>query len=333
MKDLIALVLGVNGQDGSFLAEELMAAGYLVTGAGRQRTSRHVRPGPRFEYRAVDLEDSAAVEQLLRRTMPDAIYHMAAVHGSSGFSYEENGLSVLRINTLLVQQLLEFLRRVRPDATLTCAGSAKQFGSVFPAVVDENSPLYSSCLYSISKNSALELIRYYRARHNVRAGMVYYWNHESGRRAETFFIPLIVEALDNAVRGVPGKITVNTLDFWCDWGAAEEYMRLTRLMAEKAPEQDVVMATGRTLAGYQLVATLFNMFGKEWSEYLRCDASETARRVVPEADAVPAWRVDPGKLLRITGARPVVTIEDVCLKMLAAKNARSDRIDFGLIHK
>ena len=314
-----ALVLGVNGQDGSYLAEELLRAGYAVVGAGRQPESRYVRPAPGFAYVKTDLENTDAVQCLLRDARPDAIYHMAAVHGPAGFNYEETAASALRVNTVLVQLLLEHLRLAQKPVSLTCAGSAKQFGARLPITVDEASPRASDCLYSISKNSANDLLRYYREKHTVRAGMIYYWNHESQRRSPGYFIPDLLEALACAVRGEKRKTRLHSLDFWCDWGSAEEYMRLTRLVAEKAPDQDVIMASGRTVYGGWLAETLFSMFGKCWRNFLDC--RDTPRDI----GVLPPWRVNNDALRAIAGAVPLVNIEEICLNMLDNKGIRPVR--------
>lgn len=314
-----ALVLGVNGQDGSYLAEELLRAGYTVVGAGRQPESRYVRPDSSFVYIEADLENAEAVGCLLREARPDAIYHMAAVHGPAGFNYEETAAAALCVNTVLVQLLLEYLRLAQKPVSLTCAGSAKQFGARLPETVDEASPRRADCLYSISKNTANDLLRYYREKHNVRAGMIYYWNHESPRRSPEYFIPVLLEALTCAVRGEKRKTRFRSLDFWCDWGSAEEYMHLTRLVAEKAPEQDVIMASGRTVYGGWLAETLFSMFGRCWRDFLDCQ--DTPRDV----GVLPPWRVNNGALRAIVGTVPLVRIEELCLNILDNKGIRPFR--------
>ena len=314
-----ALVLGVNGQDGSYLAEELLRVGYAVIGAGRQAESRYVRPDPGFTYVKTDLENSDAVERLLREARPDVIYHMAAVHGPAGFGYEKTGTAALRVNAVLVQVLLEYLRLAERPVSLTCAGSAKQFGARLPARVNEKSPRISECLYSIGKNAANDLLRYYRAKHNVRAGMIYYWNHESPRRSPEYFIPTLLGALASAMSGEKRKTRVHTLDFWCDWGCAEEYMRLTRLVSEKAPDQDVIMATGRTVYGGRLAETLFSTFGRRWRDFLECPEPSQ------EAEELPPWRADNETLRTIIGTAPLLSIEEVCLNMLDNLGIRPDQ--------
>ena len=309
------MVLGVNGQDGSYLAEELLRAGYTVIGVGRQRRASYTPASDKFFYVCQDLTDCVAMAELLRETRPDAMYHMAAVHGAAGFFYEERGVEVLQVNTVLVEILLEYLRKERGAATLTCAGSAKQFGETpSGAIIHEASPRSSECLYSISKNATNDLIRYYRNRYGLRAGMIYYWNHESSRRQSSYFIPILVNALAAAVSGEKGKTAIRTLDFLCDWGDAEEYMHLTRLLAETAPDRDVIMATGRTCSARNLAESLFSLFGKKMAEHMDC----LEITLQPESVLPPShWKVDTSNLRRLIGKTPSVRIEDVCLRMLA----------------
>ena len=310
-----ALVLGVNGQDGSYLAEELLKSGYDVIGVGKQLQSRYVSVGENFLYVQQDLRDCVSVKELLYATKPDAIYNMAAVHGSAGFSYEDHSIETLQVNAVLVEVLLEYLHKGCRQTTLTCAGSAKQFGELAPGtVVNETSFRKSNCLYSISKNAANDLLRYYRDRYGLHVGMIYYWNHESTRRSELYFIPTLVKALKGAIMGKEEKTIVRTLDFLCDWGSAEEYMHLTRLLAERAPEQDVIMATGQTRSGGDLAESLFSLFEKKSMDHLNCLEREK-HAVLKHAER--GWKVDNTLLHRLIGKTPRIRIEDVCLNMLA----------------
>jgi GDPmannose 4,6-dehydratase len=110
-----ALVLGVNGQDGSYLAEGLLRRGYEVTGIGRQQRSRHIGPTDFFHYVIVDLSDASKLDAVLRHDDFDVVFHVAAVHGSSGFSYEPIWRNMMEVNVLALHVLLEHARVRRPD--------------------------------------------------------------------------------------------------------------------------------------------------------------------------------------------------------------------------
>ena len=255
-----SLVLGVNGQDGSYLAEVLLARGDQVIGVARQAESRWVDPA-HFRYVPLDAGDESALDALLAETMPDRIFHMAAVHGSSGHTYETTWRQALNVNVGAVHTCLEHLRRRAPAARLFYPSSLKVFGDPPPAVIDEQTPLVSSCLYSITKNAATELIRQYRARHGVWACVGYDFNHDSPRRPDSYFLPRLVAQLVGAARGEPDAPRVATLDFWCDWGSAQEFMEITADLISLDRPRDVVIATGRPVYAADLAAQLADEIG------------------------------------------------------------------------
>ena len=118
MTQRLALVLGVNGQDGSYLAESLLARGWSVHGAGRQAESRWLDVAKNFTYHELDLNDIGALSALLKTLRPGFIFHMAAVHGASGFSYEDHWLETHAVNTLAAHAVLEHLRCDAPDGAM-----------------------------------------------------------------------------------------------------------------------------------------------------------------------------------------------------------------------
>jgi GDPmannose 4,6-dehydratase len=255
-----ALVLGVNGQDGSYLAEILLERGHRVIGAARQATSRWVDPA-RFRYVQLDAADEAALDALLSRTMPDQIYHMAVIHGSAGHVYETVWRQALALNVGSVHTCLEHLRRSNPSARLFYPSSLKVFGDPPPAEVDEATPRVASCLYSITKNAATDLIHQYRARHGIWACVGHYFNHDSPRRPDSYFLPRLAAQLAAAHRHDPGAPSVASLDFWCDWGSSREFMELTVDLLRQDLPRDVVIATGRPVHAADLALALAEELG------------------------------------------------------------------------
>jgi GDPmannose 4,6-dehydratase len=257
-----ALVLGVNGQDGSYIADVLLQRGATVTGVGRQSASRWVDP-TRFNYIQLDAADANALAALLALTMPDQIYHMAAVHGSAGHAYEAVWGQALTLNVGSVHTCLEHLRRRSPATRLFYPSSLKVFGNPPPAEIDEATPRVASCLYSITKNAASELIHYYRAHHGCWACVSYYFNHDSPRRPDTYFLPRLTAQIAASLHKDAPAPGVATLDFWCDWGSSREFMEMTvDLMGLDVP-QDVVMATGRPVYAADLARALAESVGAE----------------------------------------------------------------------
>jgi len=302
-------VLGVNGQDGSYLAEVLIARGYAVTGAGRQAGSRWVDPG-RFRYTALDVGNAAALDALLIELRPDEIYQMAAVHGSSGYSYEAGWREALNVNVGSVHTCLEHVRVRSPRTRLFYPSSLKAFGTHPPERVDETTPRVSDCLYSITKNAATDLIDYYRTQHAAWACVGYYFNHDSPRRPDSYFLPRLAASLA-AQLGKRGKAPgVATLDFWCDWGSSREFMELTADLLRADRPTDVIFATGAPTHAAQLATEL---------------AAAAGLAPPPAADpsSKPPFRADIGRLRDLVGRVPRERAFDVASWILRERHGIS----------
>lgn len=301
-----ALVLGVNGQDGSFLAESLLARGWAVHGVGRQAGSRWVEEAPGYRYHALDLNNTEALSTLLRTLRPEFVFHVAAVHGASGFSYEDHWREAHGVNTLAAHAALEYLRKERPDGVMIYASSSKAFGLAMPDVVSESSPRQSTCIYSTTKNAATDLIAYYRQRHGLRASVVWTFNHESARRGDGYFIPRIVDTLARSIvdPGFVGRI--GTLQFASDWGDAAEYMDIVADIAEKVPGRDFILATGTTWVARDVVDRLFQRYGLRFAEHL------VEQQAAPAGNLPLAWHADLSTLSGALGRTPRRSILEVC---------------------
>lgn len=306
-----ALVLGANGQDGSYLCEALCARGYAVTAMGRQPKARWPVEGTSYTYRACDIGDMAALAALLRDTKPGIVFHVAAIHGPAGFDYEAVWESAHLVNTLSVHAVLAHIHRENPGCGLVYASSSKVFGSPMPALVDETSPRLSTCIYSTTKNAAHSLIDYYRTRHGVAASALYLFNHESPRRDAAFFIPRVAAALAAARNGAGSKSRLHTLDFTADWGDAREYMDLSIDVAERALGADYVMATGVSWNARQMVDAVFRRHGLDYAAHV-----ETA----VDGPAAPATQAVNTRLLHAIGRAPSHSILDL-VEELASRRA------------
>ena len=286
-----ALVLGVNGQDGSYLAEILIDRGYQVTGAAWQTASRWVDPG-RFHYVALDVADASALGALLAEVLPGEIYHMAAIHGSAGHVYEARWREALALNVGSVHTCLEHIRNRSRDTRLFYPSSLKVFGTSPPPRIDESTPRVSSCLYSITKNTATDLIQYYRVRHDVWASVGYYFNHDSPRRPDNYFLPRLAArtAAEVSQRGPAPEIV--TLDFWCDWGSSYEFMELTADLVQVDRPSDVVVASGQPVHAAALAAELAGAVGI------------ASLHTVPPPDGEAPYRADLAMLKRTVGRVP-----------------------------
>lgn len=287
------LVTGVNGQDGSFFAEEMLSRGKQVVGVGRQRESRWVGRQENFQYVSLDLADRMGFKRLLETVIPGGIFLAAATHGPSGFSYETRFQDALAVNALLTQEALEYARMLNPSAHIFYLSSSKVFAPSASCAISENSPRVSNCLYSMSKNFATDLIDYYRRLYKVRASIYWLFNHESYRRQSGYFIPKLVSAIASGLRGDVRPKKFDKLDFFCDWGSASEFMKAIAELAEGESTEDFIVATGRNTYARDLVTELFAEFklrvdlypqvlgssGVEPTKFLQADVSRLRARL------------------------------------------------------
>jgi GDPmannose 4,6-dehydratase len=305
-----ALVLGVNGQDGSYLCDKLLSQGWEVVGVGKQGESKWVKPSAMYTYRSLDISDLDSFETLLNSMHIDSIFHFAAIHGSAGFQYEAHWKNIQNVNVASLHGALEYFRKNNPNGVLVYASSSKVFfGKDHAAVITEESPRYSSCIYSTSKNAATDLVKYYRDRHGIAASVVWLFNHESPRRAASYFVPQIVTSLRQSLSNSCHKKSLETLNFLCDWGDAEEYMDIVVRLSIQKPGIDYILASGNTWYAEDYISKLFSQFELDWRNHI------TTR--LDGVGEIPAkWIVDNSKITNLIGNRPQRSIIDISLDML-----------------
>jgi GDPmannose 4,6-dehydratase len=257
------------------------------------------------------LSDLAAVSAALDRIRPDLAFHVAAVHGSAGFSYESRYADLLAVNIGSLQAVLEHARRRGVGLPVIYASSAKVFGDPLPEVISETSPRLAHCIYSISKIAAESIIDYYNTRHGLRGSVLYLFNHESEFRPGEFFIPKIVATLASALDGETEKVDFQRLDFFCDWGSAEEYMDIAVDVAEKAAGEHFIVATGHIWNARHMVDALFARHGLDYRQHI----------AAPEASGMAGapYRAVLDKMERQLGRAPRTSILDVCDRMLTMR--------------
>lgn len=302
-----AMVIGANGQDGTFLVRHLLRRHYDVIGVGRQQQSRHDISSSLFSYYPVNLEKEGQLSTALSTHKPDVIFHVAAIHHSAGGQYEPLLSPMLKVNVVSVHDVLEYMR-LRPHTRLCYASSAKVFGASPPPHVDEYTSIKNDCLYAISKNNAFHLIDYYRKKHNINASVLYLFNHESELRAGHFFIPKMLKILHQSLHNRCFLGHVNTLDFYCDWGSAEEYMDIMIDVLEKTPSEDYVLSRGECVSARQFVSELFSLYGLDYTRHVQ--------ELVKDTQALSSYHVDIGKLQRMIGRVPKVSIQSLCKKLI-----------------
>lgn len=303
------LVLGVNGQDGSYLAEELLSRGHQVIGVGRQSFSRWVPSQENYKYQQLDLSETNRFIDFIKHENPDHIYHLAAIHGPAGFKYEENWLNLNYINIVLTQAILEFLRVNNSSGKLIYASSAKVFSLNNSDIIDENTTRKSDCLYSITKNTSTNLINYYKNNHGVDASTAWLFNHESSRRGGDYFIPIIIDVLKKSIKDSKYKKEIAFLDFYCDWGSAREYMYLMANYSTNSVCKDLIFATGNTVLAREAVKNLFARYGLEYKNHI------LPRENLGLKDLGLPWKVENKELIKSLG-KPQKKIDDIFFEML-----------------
>jgi GDPmannose 4,6-dehydratase len=241
-----ALITGISGQDGSYLAEYLLAQGYEVHGL------------------SCEVEDAAAVAREVAAARPDECYHLAAQTFVMG---EE--LVTIRVNVSGTLHVLEALRREAPKCRLFLAGSSEMFGHVDVTPQDENTPLRPRNVYGVSKVAAYQLMRVYREQHGLFACCGYLYNHESPRRGLHFVTRKITRAAARIKLGKESELRLGNLDAVRDWGHARDYVRAMWLMLQQPTPDDYVVATGQGRTVREFVEAAFDTVGLDWQKYVR----------------------------------------------------------------
>jgi GDPmannose 4,6-dehydratase len=290
-----SLVLGVGGQDGSILAEELVASGRQVLGLGRRQTFPYPIDSPHFAYRQLDLAESIELDSCLREFQPDEVFHVAAVHGSAGFPYEEVWGNALDVNTRSLHRVLEYARLHQPQLRVFYASSAKIFGPALKGHVDLSTPRDGSCLYSITKKASGQLASYYDQTHGIKSTVAILFNHESERRPSSFFVPKICNAVASSLANPLHRESLYTLSFHCDWSSARDFMRMALRAVDVGFAGEVIFASGVTWHGRDFVQQLFARHGLDYARHI--DAPEPVDSTYYEVSSgCTSWGIEIGSL-------------------------------------
>jgi GDPmannose 4,6-dehydratase len=291
-----SIVLGANGQDGSYLCEALAASGQRVLAIGRQADYAKPLPSGDFRYLQVDLTDHEALRAVLSTEHPDHIYHVAAVHGESGFSYESVVPELFAVSVLSVHVCLEYLREI-DDGRLFYASSSKVFGDSPQQKITEKTAKRADCLYSTAKIAAGNLIECYRRNHGVGAIIAHLFNHESPRRQPAYFVPKVARALSNGLAGAGEPVVINSLEFFADFGSAREYMEMSVKAMELGLDGEYVVATGQTVWAAEAVESLFESHKLDYRKWLQAPVPGDKPGEIP-------FIVDIGKLTDALACTP-----------------------------
>ena len=318
----VALITGVTGQDGSYLAEFLLAKGYEVHGTTRRTSSDNTGrlagiladsiSAERFRLHSADMTDGASLVRLLDVVQPDEVYNLAAQsHVAVSFDVPEQTMQTTGLGPL---RLLEGLRSLGSTARFYQASSSEMFGSA-PGRQNENSPLRPRSPYGCAKALGHCLTSSYREAYGLFAVSGILFNHESPRRGETFVTRKITRGVASILAGRTNELRLGNLDACRDWGFAGDYVEAMWLMLQQDEPEDYVVGTGVAHSVRDFCERAFELAGLHWEDHVRRDA----RFVRPaELDHLMA---DPAKAERDLSWKSKVAFDGLVSMMVEADRA------------
>ena len=270
-----ALITGVTGQDGSYLAELLLSKGYKVIGIKRRTslisTDRidKIHNNKNFYLYYGSMHDSSWMYNLLKKHEPHEIYNLAAQsHVRVSFDCPIETTDIVATGTL---RLLEAAKLITPEVKFYQASSSEMFGDNPAYPQDENTAFMPASPYACAKVYAHNLIRNYRTSYNMFCCSGILFNHESPRRGETFVTRKITIAAAKIKLGLQDKLYLGNLDAKRDWGHAKDYVEAMWLMLQQEKPEDFVIATGKTCTVSDFLRIVFNIAGLDERKYVEID--------------------------------------------------------------
>ncbi|MGG4400606.1 GDP-mannose 4,6-dehydratase [Paenibacillus amylolyticus] len=268
-----ALITGITGQDGSYLAELLLEKGYKVFGL-RRRTStpimdniEHIKN--EIEFIDGDLLDQGSLVQAVKKSNPDEVYNLAA-QSFVATSWDQPGITG-QATGVGVTNMLEAVRYIKPEAKFYQASSSEMFGKVMETPQRETTPFYPRSPYGVAKVYGHWITVNYRESFDMYACSGILFNHESPRRGVEFVTRKVTDAVARIKLGLQSELRMGNLDAKRDWGFAGDYVKAMWLMLQQDKPDDYVISTGETHTVEELVQIAFNHAGLNWRDYVVID--------------------------------------------------------------
>jgi GDPmannose 4,6-dehydratase len=271
------LITGITGQDGSYLAEQLLDLGCEVHGLVRRvaledptrRFTRLEHVLDRITLHAASLESYPSIFHVLSRHKFDECYHLAA----QSFVAESfaDGFSTMNTNINGTHYMLAALRELQPECRFYFAGSSEMFGKVRATPQNEETPFHPRSPYGISKVAGFDLTRNYREAYGMYCVSGILFNHESPRRGYEFVTRKITSTVARIKLGLATELRLGNLDAKRDWGHAADYVRAMQAMLQQPTADDYVIATGETHSVRDFCASAFGLVGLDWEQYVVVD--------------------------------------------------------------
>ena len=344
-----ALITGITGQDGSYLAEFLLEKGYEVHGIKRRSSSfnteriDHIYEDPtihhnRFYLHYGDLSDSSNLTRIIKEVEPDEIYNLAAQsHVAVSFEAPEYTADVDALGTLRILEAIRFLG-LEKKTRFYQASTSELFGLVQETPQRETTPFYPRSPYAVAKMYAYWITVNYRESYGLYACNGILFNHESMRRGETFVTRKITRGLANIALGLDTCLSLGNMDALRDWGHAKDYVRMQWMMLQQAKPDDFVIATGKQISVREFVRLSARELGVEL-DFQGEGIDEIGVVSIITGELAPALSVgdvvirinpryfrpaevetllgDPTKAKELLGWVPEITVEDMCTEMMA----------------
>lgn len=351
----VALITGITGQDGSYLAEFLLEKGYIVHGVKRRgslfNTQRidHIYKDPhvdnaRLKLHYGDLSDTSNLVRIIQETQPDEIYNLGAMsHVAVSFESPEYTADVDGIGTLRILEALRILG-LEKKTRFYQASTSELYGLVQEIPQRETTPFYPRSPYAVAKMYAYWIVVNYREAYGLFACNGILFNHESPRRGETFVTRKITRGLANIAQGLEPCLYIGNMDALRDWGHAKDYVRMQWMMLQQEQPEDYVIATGVQYSVRQFVewsaaelGITLRFHGQGLDEVAIIDSIEGDKapalksgQIVVRVDPryfrpteVETLLGDPSKAKLKLGWTPEITAQEMCAEMVAADLAQA----------
>ena len=343
MTQKVALITGITGQDGSYLAEFLLEKGYIVHGIKRRASSfntqrvDHIYQDPHvsnasFKLHYGDLSDSSNLTRIIQETQPDEIYNLGAQsHVAVSFESPEYTADVDGMGTLRILEAIRILG-LEKKTRFYQASTSELYGLVQETPQRETTPFYPRSPYAVAKLYAYWITVNYREAYNMYACNGILFNHESPRRGETFVTRKITRGLANISQGLEDCLYMGNIDALRDWGHAKDYVRMQWMMLQQDQAEDFVIATGVQYSVRQFIEWTAEELGKtiRWEGEGVDEVGYWNDKPIVKIDPryfrpteVETLLGDPSKAKQILGWVPEITAQEMCAEMVASDLAQA----------